>query len=167
MSWDFEVGVPKFSKLGLSWLWGPITLCAYLWLKWGLKKSCSPHWYLFNSMWHTTCTEGIQGNSRLLMVGNQIGNLTPDLSFGHNLWFKYPNVSYKPILNIYVLKDFQCYKEFFNLMGFDPCNLSLKIWESIGILIPKVGAHLGVWKFIPSHSPTLLGAWNVIFELHS
>jgi hypothetical protein len=52
-------------------------------------------------------------------------------------------------------------------MAFDPCNRSLKIWESIETLTPKVGAHLGVWGFIPSHSPTLMGAWNVIPGLHS
>jgi hypothetical protein len=46
-------------------------------------------------------------------------------------------------------------------------NCSLKIWESIGIPIPKVGAHLGVWGFIPSHSPTLPRAWNVTPGLHS
>jgi hypothetical protein len=39
-------------------------------------------------------------------------------------------------------------------MGFDPYNRSLKMWEFIGTPIPKVGAHLGVWGFIPSHSPT-------------
>jgi hypothetical protein len=34
------------------------------------------------------------------MVGNQIGNLISDPSFGHNLCFKYPNVSCELILNI-------------------------------------------------------------------
>jgi hypothetical protein len=29
-------------------------------------------------------------------------------------------------------------------MSFDPCNRPLKIWKSIGTLIPKVGVHLGV-----------------------
>jgi hypothetical protein len=43
-------------------------------------------------------------------------------------------------------------------MGFDPYNRYLKIRESIKTLIPKVGIHLGVWRFIPSHSPTFLGA---------
>jgi len=47
-------------------------------------------------------------------------------------------------------------------MGFDPCNLSLKIWESIGTPTPKMGAHLGVRGFIPSHSPTLPRARNAI-----
>ncbi len=41
-------------------------------------------------------------------------------------------------------------------MSFDPCDHPLKIWESIETLIPKMGAHLGVWKFIPSHCPTFL-----------
>jgi len=36
-------------------------------------------------------------------------------------------------------------------MGFDPCNRSLKIWESIETPTPKVGAHLGVRGFILSH----------------
>ncbi len=51
-------------------------------------------------------------------------------------------------------------------MSFDPCNCFLKIRKSIGIPTPKVGTHLGVCGFIPSHPPTLLGAWNVIPELH-
>ncbi len=52
-------------------------------------------------------------------------------------------------------------------MSFDSCNSPLKIWESIGSPIPKVGAHLGVWRFIPSHFPILPGAWNVTLGLHS
>ncbi len=63
-------------------------------------------------------------------------------------------------------KNFQWYKEFFNPMGFDAYNRSLKIQESIGTSTPKMGAHLGVWRFIPSHPPTLLRAWNVIPGLH-
>jgi hypothetical protein len=44
-------------------------------------------------------------------------------------------------------------------MGIDPYNRynhSLNIQESIGTPTPKMGVHLGVWKFIPSHSFTLL-----------
>jgi len=52
-------------------------------------------------------------------------------------------------------------------MSFDPCNRRLKIQKSIGTLTPKVGVHLGVWGFIPSHFPTLPGAWNVTPKLHS
>jgi hypothetical protein len=78
-------------------------------------------------MWHATCMQGNQRNSRLLMVDNQIGNLISDPSFGHNLCFKCPNGSCKPILDIYVLRDFQWYKGLFNVMSFDPCNHPLKI----------------------------------------
>jgi hypothetical protein len=35
------------------------------------------------------------------------------------------------------------------------------------ILTPKVGVHLGVWGFIPSHFLTLLGASNVTLGFHS
>jgi hypothetical protein len=48
-----------------------------------------------------------------------------------------------------------------NIMTFDPCNCSLKIWESTRTPTPKVGVPLGVWGFIPSHSFALPGAWNV------
>jgi hypothetical protein len=154
------MGVPKFPKLGLPQLWRPIILCANLWLRWGLKQSCSPCQEISNVMSHATCTQGSQGYSRLLMVESQIGNLIHGPSFGHNLWFKYPNGLCNPILDIYILRAFQWYKELFNPMGFDPYNCSLKIWDSIGTPTPKVGVHLGVWRFIPSHSPTLPHSWE-------
>ncbi len=100
------------------------------------------------------------------MVRSQINNLIFGPSFGHNLCFKDPNGSYEPILDIFVLRFFQWYKELFNPMSFDPCNRPLKIWESIKTLIPKVGAYLGVCGFISSHFPTLPRAWNVIHGLH-
>jgi hypothetical protein len=78
------------------------------------------------------------------VVRSQIDNLIPDPSFGHNLSFKYPNGSYKLILNIFVPRAFQWYNELFNLMNFDPCNHPLKIWESIRNPTPKVGALGGV-----------------------
>jgi hypothetical protein len=57
----------------------------------------------------------------------------------------------------YVLRIFQWYKEVFNPMNFDISNYSMKIQDSIETPIPKVGVHLGVYGFILSHSPTLLG----------
>ncbi len=89
------------------------------------------------------------------------------LFFNHNLCFKCPNGSCEPILDIYILRAFQWYKEFFNLMGLVPCNYSLKIQKSIETWTLKVGAHLGVWGFIPSHSPTLSRTWDVIPKLPS
>jgi hypothetical protein len=55
---------------------------------------------LSNDMWHITCTKVNQGYSWLLVVGNQIGTLTPDPSFSHNLHFKYSNGTCEPIINI-------------------------------------------------------------------
>jgi hypothetical protein len=167
LSRDSQMGVPKFPKLGFPWLWGPITLCVDLQLRWGLKKSCSPRQELFKGMWHAIYTQGSQGNSQILVVESQIDNLTSGPSFGHNLCFNYPNGSYKPILDIYVPRTFQWYKRIFNPMCFDPWNFSLKIRESIWTSIPKVGTHLEVWGFIPSHSPTLPGTWNVTPRFHS
>jgi len=101
------------------------------------------------------------------MVESQIVNLTHNLFFGCNLCVKCPNGSCEPILDIYVLRAFQWYKELFNPRGFDPCNRFLKIWESIKTPIPKVGAHLGVWGFIPSHSFALPRTWNATHGLHT
>ncbi len=162
LSRDSQIRGPKFPKLKLLWVWGPIFFCTNLWLRWGLNKSCSLHWELSNDVSHITWTQGNWGDSWLLVVGSQIVNLTPGPSFGHNLCFKHLNESCKPIWDIYVPRSFQWYKELFNLMGF-----VLKIWESIRTLIPKVGAHLGVRRFIPSHSPTFLGVWDLIFGLPS
>jgi hypothetical protein len=147
---------------------GSITLCANFWLKSSLKHSCNPCQERFNGMSHATYTQGNQGDSRPLVVKSQIANFTFSLFFfGHNLCVKCSNGSYEPILDIYVLRAFQWYKELFNPIGFDLCDRSLKVRESIGTLTPKVGVHLGVWEFIPSHFPTLLKAWDVTFGLPS
>jgi hypothetical protein len=155
LSLDSQVGVLKFPKVGFLQLWGPIILCANLRLRWNVKQSCSPHRELSNHMWHATYTQGNWDDSWLLLIKSQIDNLTIGISFGRNMYFKHPNGSCKPILDIYISRAFQWYKEIFNPMGFDPWNFFLKIWESIGTPTPKVEAHLGVWGFIPSHCPAL------------
>jgi hypothetical protein len=161
------VGVSKFLQLGLLLLWSPETLRANLWWRWGLKQSCSPHWDIFNGMLQATCTQGNWGDSWLLMVRSQISNLTIDPSFGHNLCFRCPNGSCKPISDIYVSRAFQWYNEFLNPLGFDPCNFSLKIRDSTRTPPPKVGVALGVWGFISSHFPTLPVTWDVTPKLPS
>ncbi len=108
--------------------------------KWSLKQSCSPRQELSNKMWHATCTQGNQGNSRLLMVGSQIGNWTLGLSFGHNSCLKNLNGSCEPISDIYIPRTFQWYMELLNPMSFDTNGSSLKfqlpkwglIWECGG-----------------------------------
>jgi len=105
---SFCSGTPtwEFSQLGLPRLWRPITLCENLQLRWGLKQNCNPCRELFNGIWHTTYTQGNWSESRLLVVRSQIDNLTSNPFFGHNLCFKCPNGSCKPILDIYVLRSF-------------------------------------------------------------
>jgi hypothetical protein len=161
-----NLGVSKFLKLGFPQLCGPIMSCADLWLRSDLKQSYNPCQDLSHDMWNTTCTWVNRGDFSL-MIGSQIGSLTPGPSFGHNLCFKYPKGSCEPILNIYIPRYFQWYEELFNPISFGPWNCPMKIWDSIKTLTPKVGAHLGVWGFIPSHFPTILGAWNVTPRLHS
>ncbi len=165
--WHFVLGLPNGSfeipKVGIPATLGPITLCANLRLGWGLKQSYSCHRELSNDMSHATYTQGNWVDSWLLVIGSQIANLTFDFSFGHNLCFRCPNGSCKPILNVHGSIFFQWYKELFNPLGFDLCNHFLNIWESTGTRTPKVEAPLGVWGFIPSHFPTFLGACSVIF----
>ncbi len=82
-----KLGVLKFPKLGLSRLWGPLTHYENFWLKWCLNNNYSPCRNFSNDMSLATCTQGNQSDFKLLMVGSQISNLTPNLSFGHNLCF--------------------------------------------------------------------------------
>jgi hypothetical protein len=128
------------------------------------KEKCSPCRELSNSMWNATCTQGNRVDFRLLVVGCKIGNLTPDLSFGHNLCFRCPNGWCEPILDIFVSIFFQWYKELFEPFGFDPCNHSLNIQESIGTPTPNMGVHLRVWRFFLSHSFALPGGMRMWFS---
>jgi hypothetical protein len=100
MSFCPKLGVSKFPILRLPHIWKPITFCANLWLRWGLKQSCSPYWEICNDMWHATWTQVNHGDFGLLMVMSQFGTLTLGPSFGHNLCFKYSNGTCELILNI-------------------------------------------------------------------
>jgi hypothetical protein len=126
----------------------PTTLEAYNFvfrplIVWDLKQSCSLGQELSNGMWHATCTKGSQGDSRLLVVNSQIGNLTPSPSFGHNLCFNYPNGSCKPILDVYVPEATN-----------DVKNFSIQ-W----ILAPTIT----LWKF-KSLSKLQLPKWELTWE---
>ncbi len=144
----FVPGVPKLLKLELPWFCEAITWCPDLWLGWGLKQSCSPGRELSNDVSHTW-TQGNQVDSRLLVVGSQTAKLTPSLSFGHNLHFKCPNGSCKPI---YVSIAFQWYKELLNAMGFDLYNCSLKI---LGVHRDSNSQHGNSLGSVSVHSHTL------------
>jgi hypothetical protein len=82
---DSQGGVPKLSRFGLPGLWELITPSSDLGLGRGLKQTCISPWELFNGVLHSTYTHWDWVESWLFMVGSQIVNLTPDLSFDHNL----------------------------------------------------------------------------------
>jgi hypothetical protein len=144
------MGVLKSRQMGLPRLWSPITLQIDLISQCGLKQSCSFRWNLFNGMSHALCNEVNRVDSQLFLVGSQTSS-----SFGHNLCFRCLNEQCEPILNIYVSRAFQWYKERHKPLSFDPWNRSLKFWKSTGTPSPKVGVALGVWGFTPSYSLTL------------
>jgi hypothetical protein len=102
-------------------------------------------------MSHATCTQGNRVNFWLLMVRNQIANLTLGLLFGHNLCYKCPNGSCEPILNIYISIDFQWYKEIFNPMGLS------RFGSSLGFQLPKWKLP---WECEGSFPHTFLHSWD-------
>ncbi len=81
-------------------------------------------------MLHSTYTHRDQIDSRLLVIGSQTVNLTPDPSFNYNLCCKCSNGSCKAILDIYTLRPFQQYKKHLNARCFDPQNRILSFRES-------------------------------------
>ncbi len=138
------MGVPKLSRVGVPGLWTPISPDCRVRLQRGLKQSCSPRRDLSNAVSHSQieCREEV--DSRLLVVGSQTANLTPGLSFGHNLRFRCPNEQCEPISDIYVPRSFQRYKERNNPLRFDPSARPLKLRESTRTPSPKMGVALGV-----------------------
>ncbi len=154
-SQDSRAGVPKSCQMGLPRLWSPITLRADLRSRCNLKQSCSSFWELFNAVSHSWIGHREEVDSRLLVVGSQTGNSTPDPSFGHNLCYRCLNEQCEPILDIYASRAFHWYKKRHNTLRFDPCNRSLKFQEFTETPSPQVGVALGVWVFTPSHSLAL------------
>jgi hypothetical protein len=110
----------------------------------------------------TFCPETPKWESWLLVVKSQIGDLTPDPSFGHNLCFRCPNGSCEPISDIYIRRASQWFNNSSIHWVLIP---AITLWR-FGIPIPKVGTPLGVWGFIPSHSLTFPRTWDVTPGLH-
>ncbi len=98
-----------------------------------------------------------QGNYQVLVVGSQIDNLTLDFSFGHNLCFKCLNGSCEHILNIYISRDFQWYKELFNPMSFDLAIAFQKFGSPSGLQFPKWEP---TWECVGSFPCTFLHSWE-------
>jgi len=82
-----------------------------------------------------------------------IDNLTLDPFFGHNLCFKYPNGSCKPILNIYISRTFQWFKELFKSMSLTPIISLWRFKSPLGLQFPKWDL---IWKCVGSFLHILL-----------
>jgi hypothetical protein len=105
-------GTPKVESrncpgFGLPRLWDIIASRPDLRLGRGLNQTCNPLWELFNAMSHYPSARRERVDSRLLVVENQIANLTPGPSFAHNLGYICPNDQCEAILNIYTSRPFQ------------------------------------------------------------
>jgi hypothetical protein len=130
------------------------------------KASCSSCWELLNSMSHTFYSQVSQVDSWLFMVGIQIGNLTLDLSFGHNLCFTCPNEQCEPILNIQEL-----FNDIKNVTSYWVLTPEIVLWSFRNPL----RLHLPEWELpwecegsfphTPSHFLTLLGVCDVTLGL--
>ncbi len=116
-SWDFWAFITSHPELGSGR---------------GLNQSYISPRELFKGVSHFIYMHWYRVDSRLLMIGSQIGNLTLGPSFDHNLCCRCPNGSCEAILNIYTSRPFQRYKERFNKRCFGPCNCALSFWESWG-----------------------------------
>ncbi len=81
------------------------------------------------------------------MVRSRIANLTPGPSFSHNLCFRCPNGSCETVLDIYVLRPFQWYKTIVNPMFLTPAIAPWRFGSPSELQLPKLGVHLGVWRF--------------------
>ncbi len=166
LSRDSQGGlVLKLSWFGLSGLCEFITLCSNLWLGWGLKQTCSSPWKLSNGVSHSTCTPQGWVNSWLLVVGSQTNSLTLDPSFCHNLCCKCSNGSCEAIFDIYTSINFQWHEECLKARCFDPCNWTLKFWESRRTpkspfqeleCFPKVG----LWQLQPIMNYRIKTLWT-------
>jgi hypothetical protein len=119
-----------FSRFGLPWLWQLITPCSNLRLGWGLKQTCSSPWELSNGVSHSTYTHQGRVYFWLLVAGSQTANLTPSLSFVHNLCCRFPNGSCEAIFGMYASRPFQKYREHLKARCFDPCEWALSFRES-------------------------------------
>jgi hypothetical protein len=151
---SFCLGTPKWESQILT-TWTPTTLEVHNFtcrppIEMRFKAKLYPSLRIFPTVCHTppACKE--------IEAIFDSHPLTHNFFLGHNLCLKRLNGSCEPILDIYVSRTFQWYKEL-NLLNFDTSNRFLKIWEFIGTPTPKVETPFGVWGFIPSHFLTLSG----------
>jgi hypothetical protein len=121
---------PEIVPVGVPGLWEFIIFDFRIRSWRGLNQSCISPWELSNVVLHSRIGCWKEVDSRLLVVGSQTANLTPGLSFAHNLGCRCPNEQCKAILDIYASRPFQWHQEHLNARCFWPCCRTLKIRES-------------------------------------
>jgi hypothetical protein len=121
---------PEIVLVGVPGLWELITPNFQVWSRRGLNQSCSPCWDLSHDISHSQFGGREEVDSRLLVVGSQTANLTPGLSFAHNLGYRCPNGQFEAIFDIYASRPFQWHQEHLNARCFGPCCRTLNIRES-------------------------------------
>jgi hypothetical protein len=134
---------PETVPVGVPALWDVISPRPPLRSGRGPNQSCSPPRELSNAMSHSQSARRGRVDSRLLVVGSQIANLTPGPSFAHNLGYKCPNGQCEAIFDIYVSRAFQWHQERLNARCFEPCCRALNIRESRRTPIPQLFQVLG------------------------
>jgi hypothetical protein len=123
--WDSRNGVPKLSRVRVSGLWTATAPRPNLGSGRVLNQSCSSCWELSNAVSHFSRKRREEVDSRLLMVGSQIANLTPSSSFAHNLSYICPNGQCEAIFDIYVSRPFQWHQEHLNARCL---GLAVELW---------------------------------------
>jgi hypothetical protein len=121
---------PVTVPVGVLGLWELITPDCRVWSRRGLNRSCSPRRDLSNAVLQSQIGFWEEVDSRLLVVGSQIVNLTLGPSFAHNLGCRCPNGRCEAILGIYASRPFQWHQEHFNERSFGPFCRTLNIRES-------------------------------------
>jgi hypothetical protein len=123
---------------GLPGLWDIIASRPDLWSGQDLNQTCSPLRELSKAVSHYPSTRRERVDSRLLVVGSQTANLTPGLSFAHNLGCRCPNDRCEAISDIYTSRPFQWHQERPKARCFSPLCRTLKIQESRRIPNPQL-----------------------------
>ncbi len=98
---------PETIPNGVPGPWELITPDCQVRLRRGLNQTCSPRRDLSNDVSHCQFRDREEVDSRLLVVGSQIVNLSPGPSFAHNLGYRCPNDQCEVILDIYASRPFQ------------------------------------------------------------
>ncbi len=160
LSRDSRVGVPKSRHQGLSGLWGRITSSADLRWRCGLKQSCSPCRELSNDMWHVAWSQVNLVDSRVLMVGSQIANLTPGLSLPITCFVDVQMAHARPFWTSTLQELSNDIENSSRQGGLTPAIALWRFGSPFGTPTPNMGVHLGVWRFIPSHSLHSRKLWN-------